>query len=129
MKVIGNTYPDSIWIRYTVDGMTTIRLRKDIEILENSESMNPNSTMYTYNEVEISLVERENLLKYVEDNFIDLFDYGMKQEKVLPELSSEEKIQQLLKENNLLKAQNEALSGRTDFHEEVLTEIILSISS
>lgn len=40
-----------------------------------------------------------------------------------------ERIIELQKENNLLKAQNEALSGRTDFHEEVLTEIILSISS
>lgn len=34
----------------------------------------------------------------------------------------------LNKENALLKAQNRALCDRTDFHEDVLTEIILTIS-
>lgn len=40
-----------------------------------------------------------------------------------------EEINALKKENTLLKAQNHALSDRTDFHEEVLTEIILVINS
>lgn len=39
-----------------------------------------------------------------------------------------EKISLLEKENILLKAQNKALSERTDFHEEVLAEIILTIT-
>ena len=40
-----------------------------------------------------------------------------------------ERIIELQKENNLLKAQNEALVEKTEFHEEILTEIILTISS
>ncbi|MFO1442781.1 hypothetical protein KDN24_06080 [Bacillus sp. Bva_UNVM-123] len=41
----------------------------------------------------------------------------------------ERRIKELEKENTLLKAQNQALAERTDFHEEVLTEIILTINS
>ena len=39
-----------------------------------------------------------------------------------------ERIVQLEQENKLLKAQNNALTERTDFHEEVLAEIILTIT-
>jgi len=39
-----------------------------------------------------------------------------------------EEVERLQKENTLLKAQNSALTERTDFHEEVLTEIILTIA-
>lgn len=38
------------------------------------------------------------------------------------------RIQELEQENALLKAQNKALTERTDFHEEVLAEIILTIT-
>lgn len=41
----------------------------------------------------------------------------------------EEKFVQLEHENKLLKAQNAALVEQTEFHEEVLTEIILAINS
>lgn len=41
----------------------------------------------------------------------------------------EEKFAQLEQENKLLKAQNAALVEQTEFHEEVLTEIILAINS
>lgn len=44
------------------------------------------------------------------------------------EPSQEDRIAQLEQENMLLKAQNSALTERTDFHEEVLTEIILTIT-
>lgn len=40
-----------------------------------------------------------------------------------------EQVKQLEKDNTLLKAQNKALADKTDFHEEVLTEIILAINS
>lgn len=40
-----------------------------------------------------------------------------------------EQITQLKQENKLLKAQNNVLAERTDFHEEVLSEIILTITS
>lgn len=43
-----------------------------------------------------------------------------------PEPTETELLQQ---ENQLLKAQNQALAERTDFHEDVLEEIILTILS
>lgn len=39
------------------------------------------------------------------------------------------KVEQLKQENLLLKAQNAALTERTDFHEDVLTELILEVYS
>ncbi|MEC1180360.1 hypothetical protein P9B03_17840 [Metasolibacillus meyeri] len=43
--------------------------------------------------------------------------------------TQEERIQELEQENKLLKAQNLALVKQTEFHEEVLAEIILTINA
>ncbi|MCT6925407.1 hypothetical protein [Metasolibacillus sp.] len=48
---------------------------------------------------------------------------------ILPTPTAEERMTQLEQENKLLKAQNAALVEQTEFHEEVLTEIILTINS
>lgn len=49
-------------------------------------------------------------------------------EKIGSTETKEEQLKRLEQENTLLKARNNALAERTDFHEEVLTEIILTIS-
>lgn len=49
------------------------------------------------------------------------------QEQVNQKPLSEE-VDELKKENALLKAQNQANADRADFHEEVLAEIILAIN-
>lgn len=43
--------------------------------------------------------------------------------------TQEERIHELEQENKLLKAKNTALVQQTEFHEEVLTEIILALNS
>lgn len=54
-----------------------------------------------------------------------LVDY----EETMQKVSEKQQEFELLKrENTLLKAQNQALTDRTDFHEEVLAEIILAIN-
>ena len=50
-------------------------------------------------------------------------------EDAKPQEAISKKISNLEQENKLIKVKNEALSERGDFHEEVLTEIILMISS
>lgn len=40
----------------------------------------------------------------------------------------ERRIQELERENQLIKAQNQALTDQASFHSEVLTEIILTIT-
>ncbi|MBD8037075.1 hypothetical protein H9635_09990 [Solibacillus sp. A46] len=55
-------------------------------------------------------------------------ELGEGQEFDMPEINEKDRILQLEQENKLLKAQNNALTERTDFHEEVLTEIILTIT-
>lgn len=52
-------------------------------------------------------------------------EHGWRETGWVPPLSELEKLQQ---ENRLLKAQNQALAERTDFHEDVLTEIIHAIN-
>lgn len=49
--------------------------------------------------------------------------------KIKIKTPTERKIEELEQENKLLKAQNAALVEQTEFHEEVLTEIILAINS
>ena len=51
-----------------------------------------------------------------------------KNRKIRIPTKEELRIAELEQENLLLKAQNKALSERTDFHEEILTEIILTIA-
>lgn len=58
-----------------------------------------------------------------------LFKLAEGQEFDTSEISDKERIAQLEQENRLLKAQNNVLAERTDFHEEVLSEIILTITS
>lgn len=48
--------------------------------------------------------------------------------KIKIKTPQERKIEELERENTLLKARNNALSERTDFHEEILAEIILTIT-
>lgn len=50
-----------------------------------------------------------------------------KEPEYIKPLSQE--VDELKRENTLLKAQNKANADRTDFHEDVLTEIILTIHS
>lgn len=50
-------------------------------------------------------------------------------EPIVVEKPLSTEIEELKQENTLLKAQNQALTDRTDFHEEVLTEIIVTINS
>ncbi|MER2030928.1 MAG: hypothetical protein ABS903_17330 [Solibacillus sp.] len=49
-------------------------------------------------------------------------------DKIVIPSAEQRRIQELEQENALLKAQNKALTERTDFHEEVLAEIILTIT-
>lgn len=49
-------------------------------------------------------------------------------EPIIPDKPLSVEIQELKHENTLLKAQNKANADRADFHEEVLTEIILKIN-
>lgn len=62
---------------------------------------------------------------------IPIFEYPNPENPDVPIVSDKPlsvEIAELKQENILLKAQNKALTDRTDFHEEVLTEIILSIN-
>jgi hypothetical protein len=72
-------------------------------------------------EMGLNLVEEANLL---DGNYLIFVS-----EEELNKLREPSPIEKLQQENILLKAQNQALSDRTDFHEDVLSEIILTMYS
>jgi hypothetical protein len=63
---------------------------------------------------------------------IPLFEYPNPEDPetpIIPDRPLSVEIEELKQENTLLKAQNQALSDKTEFHDDVLTEMILQIYS
>ena len=52
----------------------------------------------------------------------------MTERKIVFPTPEEKRIQELERENKILKAQNQALADQAEFHTDVLTEIILTIT-
>lgn len=73
---------------------------------------------------QLILVEEQNLF---EGNFLVFSDNPIPNQTVYTQVPLEE-FEGLKRDNNLLRAQNKSITERADFHEEVLSEIILAIS-
>ena len=83
----------------------------------------PERKEYLEQNVDLFLVEERNI---VDGNFLIFSDE--KEHNFIFTNVPKEDFEVLQQENILLKAQNNALTERTDFHEEILTEIILTIA-
>lgn len=84
---------------------------------EREQIINKNSTL--------TLIEEQNI---TEGNFLIFSDDP---ENDMPKVYMsvpEEEFQELKQENIILKAQNKALADQSEFHSDVLTEIILTIA-
>ena len=94
IKAESKIYPDSIWLRKTETGKAYLRLRDNIEEVERETEDEEKETIYEYDEVEVVVANRQNLMDYVENNFSDLFELG-KEQMAKVEKTSEEKIEEL----------------------------------
>lgn len=81
--------------------------------------------MEEYEKDGMILVEEQNLF---DGNFL-IFAYEPRPIPLIKVEVAQEEFESLKSENTLLKAQNQALADRAEFHEDVLTEIILTIHS
>lgn len=84
MLVQGSVYPDKIWIKYIdKDNNTIVRLRRNVQKKIKEENNKESSTVfYEYEEVEISIINRENIQQIIEKNFDLWFEEGLKIEKL-----------------------------------------------
>ena len=65
----------------------------------------------------------------VEKECEQLPDGGWRVVGWVPPMTQEEKLNKLEQENKLLKAQNQALTEKTDFHEELIAEMAMLVYS
>lgn len=111
-----NYIPDAIWVRETENGLTKITLRRNF-----TEEMNvEGDKYYTFEEVDIVIPYREDIVAFIEENFGNLFDLGLQQTE--DSLQHESKIlhtQQLIQTGKL--AENMQLIGQQ------ITNILLEV--
>jgi hypothetical protein len=82
--------PESIWVRESSNGIRHITLRRNVtEEIKISEGIE--EKVYTFEETDVHIVDRDKLEDFVNENFGNLFDLGLQQteEKTI----KEEKIQ------------------------------------
>lgn len=105
MKVRGNASPEPVWIRCVENGEAKVRLRQNV-VLKADDEKQLERTYYEWDEVELSIVDRDNLLGYVQENFDALFEHGIAEEtKPKPKTAKElrdDQIKGLQSENLML---------------------------
>ena len=79
MLVQGSTLPKKIEIRETFDNTVTLKLRNNI-IKKTRKEEHSTISYWEYEEVEITISNRENLIDSVNKDFLKWFDFGVKQE-------------------------------------------------
>lgn len=95
MKVRGNASPEPVWIRCVENGEAKVRLRQNV-VLKADDEEHLERTYYEWDEVELSIVDRDNLLGYVQENFEALFEHGLAEEaKPKPKTAKELRDEQI----------------------------------
>lgn len=100
----GMSSPETIVIHPVENGEVRVRLRQDV-VLKADDAEHLERTYFEWSEVEIRLVDRDNLLGYVQKNFDELFAYGLAEEnKPKPKTAKELRDEQIkaLKDENLV---------------------------
>lgn len=110
MKVTGSAKPDRIWVRYIEDGNAVVRLRDNIaELADDVVDGQAVNLRYEYDEVEITLADRDKLTEYITENFSALFAHGLEQENKPKEKDKDERIAELEAERDASKEEIKAL--------------------
>lgn len=111
MKVRSAYLQEPIWIRCVEeDGEAKVRIRKNVTQKTVANEETGEGFYYEWDEVEVSLVTRDNLLGYVQENFDVLFEHGLAEEaKPKPKTAKElrdEQIKALQDRNTELSEMN-----------------------
>lgn len=100
MLVKSHKEPKKVELRKKEGKVNEYFLRKNISSKEITNEQET-TTMYEYEEVKIKLVERNNILDYINNNFEDLFQIGITEENTPEPPSKQERIDEL--ENTLMQ--------------------------
>lgn len=104
MKVTGSARPERIWVRYIEGGNAVVRLRDNIaEVADDVVDGQTVNLRYEYDEVEITLANRDKLTEYITKNFKALFEYGIEQMNRPKEKSKDERIAELELEKKVMQ--------------------------
>lgn len=104
MRVTGSAKPERIWVRYIEDGNAVVRLRDNIaELADDVVDGQAVNLRYEYDEVEITLADRDKLIEYITKNFSALFAYGLEQENKPKEKDKDERIAELELEKKVMQ--------------------------
>jgi hypothetical protein len=120
MRGSSDSVPNAIMLRDVDDvGIRRLTLRKDFQ--EEIVSVDgQNVTMYTYDETDVWIVERPNIVDYVNANFTNLFELGLRQTNEKTEIESNEgQLQYLLQQGRLV--------GELKAIGQQITEIMLEV--
>ena len=100
-------------------GVRRVTLRKNFqEETNNNEGVE--RTIYTFDETDVYIVDRSNLVDYVTANFTNLFELGLRQcNDMLENQDNENQLQYLLKEGRLV--------GELKTLGQQITEIMLEV--
>lgn len=94
MKVQSSIYPENIWVRKIELGDAYIKLRNNI-VEKEVENEGVIDTIYEFDEVEVKIANRPNLIQYIENNFSSLFEKGIQEEAQFKHPTTEERLEAL----------------------------------
>lgn len=60
---------DPIWVRKIVNNQAYIRLRKNFNELKEVDDEGKETTIWEYDEIEVIIPNRTNLIEYIKNNF------------------------------------------------------------
>ena len=102
MLVQGSTLPKKIEIKEALDNTVTLKLRNNI-IKKSKKEEHSAINYWEYEEVEITISNRENLIDSINKDFLKWFDFGLKQEiKREEEKRTTFEINKLIKDKELV---------------------------
>lgn len=91
MELKGSKYPQSIEILKTEKGISTVALRRNVEQVDEIDDLTKTDLVhYKYEEVKVKLKQRPNLVKYIQANFDNWFEKGLKLEALRKEIKEKE---------------------------------------
>lgn len=94
MKVQSSIYPEKILVRKIELGDAYIKLRNNI-VEKEVENEGVVDTIYEFDEVEVKIANRPNLIQYIENNFSSLFEKGIQEEVQFKHPTTEERLETL----------------------------------
>lgn len=113
-KVNNTHYPSRVKLLKIINNKALIELTDNvIDTIETSDTVQLDTTIYTYDRLELKVPNRDNVVKFVENNFAYYWQQAQEYEPVIIE-NDKEKIARLEKEKGILEVKVNDLESELD---------------